>query len=158
MTAFDDFDPAEPVTAFDDFDPAEGGPAEGGPDEEPSAPERQYESMFDWFDTWFATLITRKLSGTAGKSGRVFCPEWWRHDEVVRRLRDLWLAWEGAEASENLGAPSAWWIHDADPMLRVLLDPDGGPMYLCSRDKHVTTPPLRRTLTLPPAGWFDGLD
>ncbi|MGA9871554.1 MAG: DUF4913 domain-containing protein [Rhodococcus sp. (in: high G+C Gram-positive bacteria)] len=83
------------MTAYDDTSPAGTDPVE-----EPPA-ERQYESMFEWFDTWFATLITRKLAGTAGKAWRVFCPEWWRHDEVVRRLRDLWLAWEGAEASET---------------------------------------------------------
>lgn len=141
------------MTAYDEPDAADVDPVD-----DPPAAQRQYESMFDWFDSWFAALITRKLTGTAGRSGRVFCPEWWRHDEVVRRLRDLWLAWEAAEANEDLGAPSTWWIHDADPMLRVLLDPDSGPMYRCSRDTHETIPPLRRTLTLPPAGWFDRLD
>lgn len=136
--------------------PAPNTEPETGDDSEDSG--LKYPTMFDWFDSWYSTLIARRLSGTAGKHGRVFCPEWWRHDEVVRRLRDLWLAWEGADASEDPGAPSAWWVHDADPHLRVLLDPEHGPMYLCSRDKHTTTPPLRRGLTRPPAGWFDGLD
>ncbi|KQU28413.1 MULTISPECIES: DUF4913 domain-containing protein [unclassified Rhodococcus (in: high G+C Gram-positive bacteria)] len=130
--------------------------AEAAPTEE--APERKYASMFEWFDRWYSPTIARRLSGTAGKSGRVFCPQWWRHDEVVRRLRDLWLAWEGAEASDNPGAPSAWWVHDADPHLRVLLDPENGPMYQCGKDKHTDTRPLRASLLPPPPGWFDGLD
>ncbi|MBY6366923.1 MULTISPECIES: DUF4913 domain-containing protein [Rhodococcoides] len=116
-----------------------------------------FESMAVWFDRWFSVTVARRLSGTAGR-GRVFCPQWWRHDEVVGRLRDLWLAWEKAKASDDRGAGSAWWLHDADPTLRVLLDAEAGPMYQCTRDNHVDTRPLQATLVAPPPGWFDGLD
>ena len=116
-----------------------------------------YESMTVWFDRWFSVTVARRLSGTAGR-GRVLCPQWWRHDEVVARLTELWTAWEGAKASSEPNAGSTWWLHDADPTLRVLLDAEHGPMYLCTRDSHVDTQPLRATLVAPPPGWFDGLD
>jgi hypothetical protein len=74
---------------------------------------------------------------------------------VVVRLNALWSAWEAAKASDDGAAMSGWWVHHADPQLRTMLDAEHGPMYQCTREVHVATPPMRKKLVRPPAGWFD---
>ncbi len=118
----------------------------------PPAP--KFTTFYAWFDGWLAGIIARKLTSTAGKN-RVFCPRWWEHAEVVVRLNALWSAWEAAKASDDGAAMSGWWVHHADPQLRTMLDAEHGPMYQCTREVHVATPPMRKKLVRPPAGWFD---
>ena len=126
-------------------------------EESTGAPAPQYPSMQVWFERWFAPVIARKLSGAPGR-GLMFCPQWWRHHEVTVRLDALWRGWEGAKISEDASAMSGWWVYHADAHLRVILDSDRGPMYLCRKDKHTDTPPLNVLLIEPPAGWFDHPD
>ena len=154
------------MTADDDFYPADDFPGENFPGDHPdnsdsdSDPEKAASTKFSsfdaWFETWLSAIVARKLSSSAGKN-RVFCPRWFEHPEVVVRLHALWTAWEAASAAEDGAAMSGWWVHHADPQLRTMLDAEHGPMYLCSRDSHQKTPPIRLNLVQAPAGWFDEL-
>ncbi|CAH0300073.1 DUF4913 domain-containing protein [Rhodococcoides fascians] len=154
------------MTVDDDFYPDDDFPDESFPgdrldnsdsDSDPEKAASTKFSSFDaWFETWLSAIVARKLSSSAGKN-RVFCPRWFEHPEVVVRLHALWTAWEAASAAEDGAAMSAWWVHHADPQLRTMLDAEHGPMYLCSRDSHQKTPPIRLNLAQSPAGWFDEL-
>lgn len=126
-------------------------------DADAKEPATKFPSFYDWFETWLAGILARKLSTSVGKN-RVFCPRWFEHPEVVVRLHALWTAWEAAAAAKDGAAMSGWWVHHADPQLRTMLDAEHGPMYLCSREIHQKTPPIRPKLISPPAGWFDELD
>lgn len=73
-------------------------------------------------------------------SGRVWCPEWYRHAEAISRLDSIWRAWEHLRFDPALGM-SHWWIHHVDPHLRALLDPVTGPFARCA-DGHRNPEPL----------------
>ncbi|MGW4485503.1 DUF4913 domain-containing protein [Amycolatopsis sp. NPDC004368] len=91
-------------------------------------------------------LYARPLS----QSGSVWCPEWYRHAEALSRLDSIWRAWENLRLDPGLGM-SAWWLHHADPNMRVLLDPVTGPFASCV-DGHHHVEPL--PVMTPPEGLF----
>ncbi|GGG01337.1 hypothetical protein GCM10007304_14150 [Rhodococcoides trifolii] len=111
-----------------------------------------YDDMNEWFELWFSQTITRRLTSVNGR-GLVWCPQWWRHNEVVLRLDSLWRAWEGARMSDDPSAMSGWWIYHADSHLRVLLDSQAGPMFRCSKDEHVKPEALAHQVVCVPPGW-----
>lgn len=92
-----------------------------------------FSGVEQFVNGYFARVVNRNLSPAAGR-GLIWDARWWRYREVVTRLTTLWHAWENARASEDGSAMSAWWIHHADPHLRILLDGDTGPMSGSSSD------------------------
>jgi hypothetical protein len=89
-----------------------------------------------------------QLPGPA--SGRVWCPEWYRHAQALSRLDSIWRAWEHLRFDPALGM-SNWWLHHADPHMRALTDPIDGPFARCANG-HESGPPL--PIMEPPAGLF----
>lgn len=80
------------------------------------------------------------VSSPSAASGRVWCPEWYRHAEALSRLDSVWRAWESLRWDGGLGM-SNWWLHHADPHVRALLDPVTGPFVNCG-DGHRDPVPL----------------
>ena len=70
------------------------------PDDDPRAHWR-FTSGADWFTNWLSHI----KAGRFDRDTR-WCAQWWRHDEVVIRLEELWKAWETARLSEDLAAKS----------------------------------------------------
>lgn len=132
--------------------PADTGPAE--PAEGAGAPQpRTYVDAGDWVQDWFADTVAVRLSGGDTTRGLTWCAQWWKHDGVATRLHALWQAWEAARAAGDTAAMSTWWVHHADPTLRVLLNGETGPMWRCSPTQH--RPIASLPVTPAPAGWFD---
>ncbi len=68
-----------------------------------------------------------------------WCPEWWKHPEVVQRLYVAWKAHQQAveRMSEGKGAKSAWWVQHLDHHARVLFDKQQGPFRSCNQSGHL---------------------
>ncbi|MFI8774007.1 DUF4913 domain-containing protein, partial [Gordonia sp. NPDC062954] len=67
------------------------------PDDDPRAHWR-FTSGADWFTNWLSHI----KAGRFDRDTR-WCAQWWRHDEVVIRLEELWKAWETGELTPDLG-------------------------------------------------------
>lgn len=111
-----------------------------------------FRNVGDFVDHWLLPTLTGKLAAAGGSGSRVWCAQWWRHLPVAIRLTALWRSWEAARASGAPDAMSPWWLHHADPHLRMLCDGDNGPMYRCG-SRHHDLPPYPSTPV--PPGWFD---
>lgn len=111
-----------------------------------------YASVDEWVRYWLAPTLAGKLATTSGAGGRVWCAEWWQHPQVAVRLYALWQAWEAARLSASPDAMSVWWLHHADPHLRVLCDGTSGPMHRCTPTRHHDLRPY--SVAPAPAGWF----
>lgn len=68
-----------------------------------------------------------------------WCPEWWKHPEVVQRLYVAWKAYQQAveRMHEDKGAKSAWWVQHWDHHARVLFDKQQGPFRACNKAGHL---------------------
>jgi hypothetical protein len=86
----------------------------------------------------------------APESELVWCAQWWKHAEAILRLEWLWRSWEDMRLDPAQGM-SNWLNHHADPHLRVLMDPVGGPFAHCAHG-HQELDPL--PYEPPPAGLF----
>jgi len=75
------------------------------------------------------------LFARSSESGLVWCPQWWRHAEALSRLDAIWRAWENLRLDPATGI-SNWWLHHADPHMRVLMDPVAGPFARCTSEAH----------------------
>ncbi len=105
-----------------------------------------YGNVNDFVTDRFIYFIPRPTPG----SGRVWCPEWYRHAQALSRLDSIWRAWEHLRFDPALGM-SNWWVHHVDPHIRALLDPDVGPFGNCVNG-HGSVEPL--PVFTPPDGLF----
>ena len=121
------------------------------PDDDDPRAHWRFTSGADWFTNWLSHI----KAGRFDRDSR-WCAQWWRHDEVVIRLEELWKAWETARLSEDAAALSSWWTAHLDAHWRTLTA-ENGPLYLCTPDKHTNTETLADTCTPPPPGWFEPL-
>ncbi|MFG2774922.1 DUF4913 domain-containing protein [Streptomyces sp. NPDC048350] len=95
-----------------------------------------YADVFVFVTEYLSQMLRRRING----SSATWCPRWWAHPEAGARLSALWLAWEQLRQEPGAGM-STWWLHHADPHLRVLMDPDMGPFAACSpKDGHTAYP------------------
>lgn len=113
------------------------------------------EMFLDWVLEHFATIEYVHTDKRAP-----WCPEWWKHPEVVARLWALWQARLQADqdAAEHLNAESDWWLAHWDRHAAILFDPKTGPFRKCDRTLgHLhesagnASPAVE--VTRPPAGW-----
>ncbi|MDV9168560.1 DUF4913 domain-containing protein [Streptomyces sp. W16] len=117
-------------------------------DEEEAA--RTGELFYGNVQEFVADRLAYLLTPPTPDSGRVWCPEWYRHAQALSRLDSLWRAWEMLRFDPALGM-SNWWLHHADPHWRALTDPVTGPFGHCVGGHH-TPEPLQ--LYQPPDGLF----
>ncbi|MFH8350212.1 DUF4913 domain-containing protein [Streptomyces sp. NPDC018045] len=94
-------------------------------------PELVFPTVADFVADFLAPTVRRNLR----RPTVTWCPAWWRHPEAVTRLTALWRAWEHLRHDPALGM-SVWWLHHADPHLRVLMDKDAGPLSACTPEGH----------------------
>lgn len=105
-----------------------------------------YGNVGEFVTDRLAYLLPRPTPG----SGRIWCPEWYRHAQALSRLDSVWRAWESLRFDPAQGI-SHWWLHHADPHWRALTDPVTGPFAGCA-DGHREQEPL--PLAEPPEGLF----
>lgn len=130
-------------------DEEQGESAEDIRQDEESA-ERGAELFYGNVNDFVTDRFVYFVSSPSATSGRVWCPEWYRHAEALSRLDSLWRAWEALRWDGGLGM-SNWWLHHVDPHMRALLDPVTGPFVNCG-DGHGTHEPL--PVMQPPEGIF----
>ena len=110
------------------------------------------------FFNWVSTQLGQAESFGARVNERIpWCPEWWKHPEVVARLTAVWDAYLAsltlAEGGDGL-AVSNWWLQHWDTHAAVLFNPSTGPFRSCDQHGHHSqTAPTRLDLTMPPADW-----
>lgn len=114
-----------------------------------------YEMFLDWVLEHFATIEYVHTDKRAP-----WCPEWWKHPEVVARLWALWQARLQADqdAADHLNADSDWWLSHWDRHAAILFDSKTGPFRKCDRQLgHLhesggqSTPAV--AIERPPADW-----
>jgi hypothetical protein len=140
-----------PVDPYDDDAPADEPPAHDPPQDDhehnASGSADLYFTSLQEFADWFLNAYRRSLHGHQ----RAWCPQWWRHPEVIMRLEALWRSFEHLRLDAALGA-SVWWRDHVDPHMAAILDPDG-PLKGCNlTDGHSTRPTAPLPHTPAPAG------
>ncbi len=134
MPDLDDDDGWVPGPALDDDD------LDSDDDQAQAGKRPLYATLDAWVGEHLSPLIRRRFGGSL-----TWCAQWWRHAEAVSRLTALWHEWERARAQGGL---SDWWLHHADPHLRVLMSRDDGPFMACKPPEgdqpgeHRPLPPL----------------
>lgn len=109
-----------------------------------------YDSSYDWFESW----LRHVKGGDRFSREQRWCAQWWRHDEVVIRIEELWKGWEAARLSEDPAALSGWWVYHLDAHWRHIVA-EAGPLHLCTTQQH-TQATQRSLAAIPvPPGWFD---
>lgn len=79
-----------------------------------------------------------------------WCKRWYLHAEAISRVTAMWRSWEKLRLEAGTGA-SDWWLHHADPHMRVLLDPETGPFFNCDGEHRA---PKTFVAEYAPSGWF----
>lgn len=97
-------------------------------DDAEELPAPAFLRLDDFVVKYLSQVINRKIDDKPGR-GLSWDRCWWRHQEVVSRLKALWWAFEEARSSpDDPASMSNWWLRHCDPHMRVLLDGETGPM------------------------------
>ncbi|WP_267421160.1 MULTISPECIES: DUF4913 domain-containing protein [unclassified Curtobacterium] len=138
-------------------DPSTGKVLPSGPEDPAAAPPRKpkpdpREAFLQWVSEQIGQVEAYQQP-IAQKSA--WCPEWWKHPEVVQRLYVAWKAYQQAveRMSEDKGAKSAWWVQHWDHHARILFDKQHGPFRACNQAGHLADNdgrPLPIVVELPP--------
>ncbi|MFF0546866.1 DUF4913 domain-containing protein [Nocardia thailandica] len=105
-----------------------GGDGTEGEADEEATPEPLYPDVREFVEQHVAMLYRRD----AHKVGSRFhwCPQWWRHGEVLDRFRALHAAFEKLRLGVGV-EQAVFWVTYFDPMMDRILDPEG-PFKYCS--------------------------
>lgn len=143
--------PADPATG--EVLPA----AAGEPKRERKSPPTADEQRAA-FIRWVTLQLSRvEAYGQVARKPAPWCPEWWKHPEVVQRLHVAWNAYVKATKLQAEGdgmAKSAWWVQHWDHHARIIFDEQYGPFRACNATAgHLADTkgePLTLTLQPPP--------
>lgn len=99
--------------------------------------ELEFQNLHDFYLKFFAPTFRRDLTNSAV---RRWCPEWWRHPEVVFVLTELWNSYEDHRAPDPPKEPGStrmeWFVYHCKVVLEWLLDFEG-PFRGCdAREDH----------------------
>ncbi|UKF81693.1 DUF4913 domain-containing protein [Clavibacter californiensis] len=112
------------------------------------------------FLDWVALHLSRvEAFGVPVKQNPAWCPEWWKHPEVVERF---YVSWKGyLEATKRMQddrlAQSAWWVQHWDHHARIIFDKTYGPFRACNAAGHLADnkgEPLTIVPEIPPVGQY----
>jgi hypothetical protein len=121
-----------------------------GPQEKSGADQRQ--QFLDWVGKQLGRV---EAYGQPVKKQAAWCPEWWKHPEVVERL---YVSWKGylmatSRMPEDGSSQSSWWVQHWDHHARIIFDKENGPFRACSASGHLADnngQPLTVSVALPP--------
>jgi hypothetical protein len=88
-----------------------------------------------WYDVedWVVNVMQDTLERRATNSRR-WCPEWYKHPEVLTRFRLLYQTYREVEGLDAISY-SMWFIDHLDRHLDAICSPDG-PFAACSPERH----------------------
>jgi hypothetical protein len=93
------------------------------------------------FIKWVQLQLSRvEAYGQPVRRQAPWCPEWWKHPEVVQRLHVAWRAYLKAAKLQAEGdglAKSAWWVQHWDPHARIIFNEQYGPFRACNSAGHL---------------------
>ncbi|MDQ0540781.1 hypothetical protein QF011_003359 [Curtobacterium flaccumfaciens] len=102
----------------------------------PSAAE-QRAAFIKWVQLQFSRV---EAYGQPVRKQAPWCPEWWKHPEVVQRLYVSWRGYLKAAKLQAEGdglAKSAWWVQHWDHHARIIFDEQYGPFRACNSAGHL---------------------
>ena len=135
-----DFDD-EPQSDDEDLPEARG-------DDGSTAPEPHFATLTQFAD-WLLEMYARQ----ADSPQRSWCPEWWRHAEVIVRMDAMWRSFE--QLRQEAGTGLSVWLRDhVDHHMAIILS-DDGPLARCKPDKHSDRPIGGLAWTRPEVDPFD---
>jgi hypothetical protein len=102
------------------------GPAEG---RYPKAPAATWHDVEDWVVNMMQETLERRATNT-----RRWCPQWYKHPEVLTRFRILYASYREVEGLDAISY-STWFLDHLDRHLDAIFSPDG-PFAACSPDRH----------------------
>ncbi|KDP89787.1 MULTISPECIES: DUF4913 domain-containing protein [Clavibacter] len=111
------------------------------------------------FLDWVSLQLSRvEAFGVPVRQRPGWCPEWWKHPEVVERF---YVSWKGyLEATKRMPddrlAQSAWWVQHWDHHARIIFDKTHGPFRACNAAGHLADndgEPLPIMPQMPPDGF-----
>lgn len=135
---FDDEDapPADPATG-ELVDAAAGGPPAGGETRPAKPKENPREAFLQWVTLQLSQV---EAHGVPVRTKPAWCPEWWKHPEVVQRLYVSWKGYVKAAKLQAEGdglAKSTWWVQHWDHHARIIFDGTYGPFRACNAAGHL---------------------
>ncbi|MCE0459609.1 DUF4913 domain-containing protein [Curtobacterium flaccumfaciens] len=93
------------------------------------------------FIKWVQLQLSRvEAYGQPVRKQAQWCPEWWKHPEVVQRLYVSWRGYLKAAKLQAEGdglAKSAWWVQHWDHHARIIFDEQYGPFRACNSAGHL---------------------
>jgi hypothetical protein len=95
----------------------------------PRAPAATMHDVEDWVVNIMQDTLERRASNT-----RRWCPQWYKHPEVVTRFRILYATYREVEKLDAL-TYSTWFIDHLERHLEVIFSTDG-PFAGCSPERH----------------------
>jgi len=113
-------------------------------------PRPEFASLWDFVSQWLLPTYRR----ISDHPNFAWCPQWWRHPEVVVRLDALWRSWEHLRLQPGTGM-SVWLKDHLDHHMAVLLSQDG-PMHRCKPTGHHERALEPIPSDTPPASWITG--
>lgn len=137
------------VQDLDPFEDVSTAPDTAGEAEQQAAPDAPPPLVYGSTEEFLHEQLLPSYIRKQGRQAR-WCKRWYLHAEAISRVTAMWRSWEKLRLEAGTGA-SDWWLHHADPHMRVLLDPETGPFYNCD-DQHTAPKPFIAELA--PTGWF----
>ena len=96
----------------------------------PKAPKTTMYDLEAWVIGFMHETLERRATNT-----RRWCPEWYKHPEVVTRFRILYDAYREIEGNMDAISYSMWFLDHLDRHLDAVFSEDG-PFASCSPDRH----------------------
>ena len=132
----EDAPPSDPMTG-ELVDAAGGAPPAGGKKRPVKPKENPREAFLKWVQMQLSHV---EAHGVPVRGKPAWCPEWWKHPEVVQRLYVSWKGYARAAKLQSEGdglAKSAWWVQHWDHHARIIFDGTYGPFRACNSAGHL---------------------
>lgn len=83
-------------------------------------PKTFYVNVLDFVMSYLSVIFGTETTQTAK---RIWLNDWWRYPAVVSRINALWMAWEKSYKANQI---ETWFLHTAEPMMRMIMDKETG--------------------------------